>query len=188
MLATVLALAGTACDPPPSPSPADVAGRCHVGIIADSLGVGSLPFWGDAFRSRGCTLAFVDAKGGRQTGEGMRIIEFLAAVDALPDVLVVALGTNDSFDPRRFYPKVQRIMTLVPDRPVVWVNVDKPWVETTINLALDLAAERFPNLWVYDWNSLVDEFPQIRLWDDIHLTEGGYWLRAGMIARYVAGR
>jgi hypothetical protein len=34
----------------------------------------------------------------------------------------------------------------------------------------------------------VDAHPEIRLWDQVHLTEGGYALRAALIAREVSGR
>ena len=79
-------------------------------------------------------------------------------------------------------------MSLVRDRPVVWVNIDKPWVEHTLNFALRTVDARYSNLHVYDWNNFADRYPQIRLWDRIHLTDGGYNLRAHMIANFVSGR
>ena len=187
-VATALCLTATACDPPPNPSPGGSARSCTVGVVGDSLTVGSGPFWREAFESRGCRLSFVNARGGRFTSEGVEVIRNLARVGWLPDVLVVALGTNDQIDPRYFAPQVQEVMRLAGDRPVVWVNIDKPWVEVTLNLALKLGKILYPNLWVYDWNKFADRFPQIRLPDKIHLTEGGYRLRAALIARYVAGR
>lgn len=186
LLGTVAILA-TACQPP-VPAPANAARSCSVGIVGDSLAVGSSPFWEQAFNSRGCRIEFVNARGGRPTSEGQAVIEMLAAAGRLPDILVVALGTNDRIDPRHFAPKVQRIMNVAGDRPVVWVNVDKPFVETTINLTLRIANLRYDNLWVYDWNWFADRAPQIRLSDNIHLTEGGYNLRAALIAWYVTGR
>ena len=183
----VLAAVATACQPP-SPTPSRTARSCSVGVVGDSLAVGSSPFWQEAFSSRGCRLEFVNARGGRPTSEGVAVVEMLAAANRLPDILVVALGTNDSVDPRFFAPKVQRIMRLAGNRPVVWVNIDKPFVETTLNLTLDLADAMYPNLHVYDWNWFADRAPQIRLADKIHLTEGGYNLRAHLIAWYVTGR
>lgn len=38
------------------------------------------------------------------------------------------------------------------------------------------------------WNNFADRYPQLRLWDRIHLTDGGYNLRAHMIANFVSGR
>ncbi len=165
-----------------------VAGSCTVGVVGDSLTVGSMPYWEPAFAARGCALSFVNARGGRPTSEGVRAIELLAQAGQLPDILVVALGTNDSIDPRTFGPRVDRVMAVAGDRPVVWVNIDKPFVELTLNLALNLAQIHFDNLWVYDWNSFVDAHPQIRQGDGIHLSEGGYALRAALIAREVTGR
>ncbi len=184
----MLAMLAAACQAPPSPTPASTGRSCTVGVVGDSLAVGSAPYWAEAFNSRGCALSFVNARGGRPTSEGVAVIENLARLGWLPDVLVVALGTNDSVDPRTFAPKVQHVMSIVGDRPVVWVNIDKPIVEYTLNLTLNLAKMVYKNLWVYDWNSFADEFPQIRLEDKIHLTDGGYHLRAALIARYVTGR
>lgn len=182
-----VAVVATACQPP-TPTPASTARSCSVGVVGDSLAVGSGPYWEAAFSSRGCRLEFVNARGGRQTSEGVAVIEMLAVAGRLPDVLVVALGTNDRIDPFYFAPKVRRVMRLAGNRPVVWVNIDKPWVETTLNLALDFAKAVYPNLWVYDWNWFADRAPQIRLGDQIHLTDGGYNLRANLIAWYVTGR
>ncbi len=186
-LVAALALVGVSCQPP-SPTPASQARSCTVGVVGDSLAVGSGPFWQQAFSARGCNLAFVNARGGRPTSEGVGVVEMLAAAGQLPDILVVALGTNDRIDPRHFGPKVQRIMRLAQNRPVVWVNVDKPLVEVTLNFTLNVAKLMYPNLWVYDWNAFADRAPQIRLEDNIHLTEGGYNLRAALIAWYVTGR
>jgi lysophospholipase L1-like esterase len=130
----------------------------------------------------------VEAAIGRQTAEGVSIIERRAAARQLPSVLIVALGTNDRIDPWAFAPKVERVMKVVGDRPVVWVNIDKPLVESTLNLALAIAGMRHPNLAVQDWNAFADAHPQIRQRDRIHLVEGGYVLRAGMMARFVTNR
>ncbi len=159
-----------------------------MGVVGDSLAVGSMNYWAEAFNSRGCALSFVDARGGRPTSEGVQVIEDLAQRGQLPDLLVVALGTNDSVDPRTFGPRVQRIMALAGNRPVVWVNIDKPWVEYTLNAALELGSLLYPNLWVYDWNGVADRFPNLRLADGIHLTDGGYRLRAALIANHITGR
>lgn len=185
LVAALLALL-TACRP--NGTPAAAARSCTVGVVGDSLTVGSGAYWSEAFGSRGCALSFVNARGGRPTSEGVKAIELLAAAGRLPDILVVALGTNDSMDPRLFGPYIDRVMQLAGNRPVMWVNIDKPWVEVTLNLALNVASLVYGNLWVYDWNSFVDRHPQIRLGDQVHLTEGGYVLRAALIAREVTGR
>jgi lysophospholipase L1-like esterase len=174
-----------ACDEPPSIAPRS---GCTVGVVGDSLTVGTMPWISEAFEVRGCRLAWVEAAIGRQTSEGVSIIERRAAARQLPSVLVVALGTNDRVDPWAFGPKVERVMKVVGDRPVVWVNIDKPIVESTLNLALALANMRYPNLVVQDWNAFADDHPQIRQADRIHLVDGGYALRAGMIARFITNR
>ncbi len=175
-----------ACQTPPPP--AGSARSCSVGIVGDSLTVGSQPYWNKAFGERGCKVQFVNAWSGRPTADGVQAIERLVQLGWLPDILVVALGTNDSVHPGKFGGQVERVMSLVRDRPVVWVNLDKPWVEHTLNFALRTVDARYSNLHVYDWNSFADSYPQIRLWDRIHLTDGGYNLRAHMIANFVSGR
>lgn len=158
-----------------------------MGIVGDSLTVGSMPYWDAAFNSRGCVVKFVNARGGRSTADGVNHIENIANLGWMPDVLVVALGTNDSIHPGDFGGRAQRVMTLAKGIPVVWVNLDKPFVETTLNFSLNTVAMRHSNLWVYNWNQFADSHPQIRLGDQIHLTQGGYNLRAHMIANFVTG-
>ncbi len=104
MLAVTAMLAACQTAPPPAGS----ARSCSVGIVGDSLTVGSQPYWNKAFGDRGCKVQFVNA--------------------------------------------------------------------------------RYSNLHVYDWNNCRRQVSAITPVDRIHLTDGGYNLRAHMIANFVSGR
>jgi lysophospholipase L1-like esterase len=187
-IVALVALATACQQPPTSPTIAERARGCTVGIVGDSLTVGAEPYLGEALTRRGCELSFVNARGGRTTREGVEVVRGLADAGWLPDILVLALGTNDSIDPTKFGTHVQRVMSRIADRPVVWVNIDKPFVEYTLNWTLNAAGALFDNLYVYDWNGVADRFPHLRQADKIHLTDDGYRLRAELIARHLTNR
>jgi hypothetical protein len=122
-----------------------------------------------------------------RTGESIAIHDWSgqpasAAVDALeqwsrdyglPRRIVMAVGTNDIFDPPAFAAQVERALRIAgPDRTVYWVNV---YVSRTkqpaaireadlansawINQQLDEAALRHPNLRIIDWNAFLMSQP-----------------------------
>jgi hypothetical protein len=105
-----------------------------------------------------------------------------AAVDALeawsrdyglPRRIVMAVGTNDIFDPPAFAAQVERALRIAgPDRTVYWVNVyvsrtkqsaatqdadlaNSSWV----NQQLEEAALRHPNLRIVDWSGFLQSQP-----------------------------
>ncbi|WP_405062592.1 hypothetical protein OG474_13385 [Kribbella sp. NBC_01505] len=133
-----------------------------------------------------------------------------AAVDALaewsrkfglPDRIVMAVGTNDIFEPAAFATEVEQAMKLAgPQRTVYWVNVhanrfDKSAAvqsadranSAVINQALDKAAERYPNLRVVRWSEFLSARPgQVRAYlrDGIHTTQpAGQQARNALIAQ-----
>jgi len=77
------------------------------------------------------------------------------------------------------------VMQAVGPRRVIWVNIDRAATEASLDAALGQADARYANLTVYDWNSFADAHPQIKDRDGIHLTPGGYVLRAALIADQV---
>ncbi|MGW6199930.1 hypothetical protein ACWF0M_27565 [Kribbella sp. NPDC055110] len=105
-----------------------------------------------------------------------------AAVDALeewsgsyglPRRIVMAVGTNDIFDPAAFAAQVERALRIAgPDRTVYWVNV---YVSRTkqpaavreadlansawINQQLQDAAFQHPNLRIIDWSGFLQSRP-----------------------------
>ena len=106
-----------------------------------------------------------------------------AAVDALaawahayglPHRIVMAVGTNDIFDPPAFTAQVDRAMRIAgPGRTVYWVNVqasrtDEPasvqvadqrnseWID----LQLEQARSRYPNLRIVPWAEFLAAHPE----------------------------
>jgi lysophospholipase L1-like esterase len=187
LMALLLAAAFTAGGCRPTVTPLEAAEGCRVGIIGDSLTVGSMPYFAGAFAERGCGVSFVNAAKSRSTAHGALVAELIVASGQAPDIWVIALGTNDGPNPAAFTGQVDRIVDLASGRPVLWVNIDRPRDEQILNGVLAGAEVRRENLWVYDWNGFVEAHPQLRARDRVHLTGGGYALRAALIAREVAG-
>ncbi|NOL41348.1 hypothetical protein HPO96_13935 [Kribbella sandramycini] len=120
-----------------------------------------------------------------------------AAVDALaewsrkyglPRRIVMAVGSNDIFDPAAFAAEVEQAMKLAgPERTVYWVNVHANRFgvpervrsadranSAAINQTLDQAAARHPNLRIVRWSEFLAARPgQIAkyLRDGIHTTQ-----------------
>ena len=120
-----------------------------------------------------------------------------AAVDALadwsrtyglPGRIVMAVGTNDIFDPPSFGAQVERAMAIAgPKRTVYWVDVEVSRFRQAadvqaadransawINQQLEEAAARHPNLRIIHWAELVNsqpEGPGKYLRDGVHTTE-----------------
>ncbi len=114
--------------------------------------------------------------------------------ERLAPVVHISLGTaDDPSKPRRFRRQVRRTMRTVGDeRCVVWANIFRPsankqapqWAR--LNRVLDNEAERWGNLVVVDWFSMVKAHPN---WpsshDGTHVSERGYRARARAVARGV---
>ncbi|MFF0339702.1 GDSL-type esterase/lipase family protein [Kribbella sp. NPDC004875] len=120
-----------------------------------------------------------------------------AAVDALeewshdyglPRRIVMAVGTNDIFDPPAFAAQVERALRIAgPNRTVYWVNVyasrtkQPPAVRDAdlansawINQQLAEAAARHPNLKIIDWAGFLQAQPNRPaeyLRDGVHTSE-----------------
>ncbi|MGZ4785480.1 MAG: SGNH/GDSL hydrolase family protein [Acidimicrobiales bacterium] len=105
------------------------------------------------------------------------------------DAADIAAGSNHSQDER-----IDKMMAVIGDDPVLWVNVKT--LETTgdwanVNMQvfdqhLDAAKDRYPNLQVYDWSSVVQD-PWFTK-DQIHYTSSGYAQRARLIADALAAQ
>ncbi|MFI5729993.1 hypothetical protein ACIA49_07750 [Kribbella sp. NPDC051587] len=133
-----------------------------------------------------------------------------AAVDALaewsrkyglPDRIVMAVGTNDIFEPSAFATEVEQAMKIAgPRRTVYWVNVHANRFDMSaavqsadranselINHALDQAAVRHRNLHVVRWSEFLSaRTGQVRTYlrDGIHTTQpAGQKARNALIAQ-----
>jgi len=110
---------------------------------------------------------------------------------------VIALGTNDAADvavgsnvglPAR----IQRMMSLIGDQPVLWVNVTSlvasgPYADRNMqqwDQALLQACPSYPDMRVYDWAAVAK--PSWFIPDGIHYTPQGYAERSRLIADALA--
>jgi lysophospholipase L1-like esterase len=116
----------------------------------------------------------VAAVGGVSTSAGLALLRSKGA--SLPQVVVVALGTNDGSNARAFADKVDAVLEVVGGRRLVWVDVAHPGVADGLNAVLADRAVSHPNLEVLSWSTQVQ--PQWLAADRIHLTSAGYRARA----------
>ena len=110
---------------------------------------------------------------------------------------VLALGTNDAADVYvgsnvGLAARIQRMMSLIGDEPVMWVNVKTllssgPYAEQNMRRwdeALMQACSRYPNMRVFDWAALAKNAWFID--DGIHYNTPGYAARSRLIAQALA--
>ena len=105
------------------------------------------------------------------------IINTLTA-ETMPTVAVLQLGYNDS--PSNFAQEIDQVVTELNARAVqriIFVNLStrRPSVDyATSNAALALAAQRYPNVTVLDWNTYSSGVDKNRWFaDTVHLTNTG---------------
>lgn len=149
-----------------------------VTTVGDSLNVGMEPYLDDELR--GWRLVHRN-ENGRRTAEG--VAELRALGDALAQVVVVSLGTNDAgSDPAAFRGHVDEVLALAgPSRCIVWLTISLGGPEE-LNGVLEDAARRHPNLELADWATLVEEEPELLAVDGLHGTPDGYERRAELVA------
>jgi hypothetical protein len=106
---------------------------------------------------------------------------------------VLALGTNDTANiyagsPVGRMARIEQMMSVVGDRPVLWVNPKSlldsgPYAEANMKLwdrTLLQACAKYPNMRVFDWASLANDDWFIS--DGTHYTSEGYEQRARLTA------
>jgi hypothetical protein len=118
-------------------------------------------------------------------------------IAADPDLVVVALGTNDAVDPQnlqRFPARLDRMMRALGDRPVIWVtHVDDrpgapPSAGRAINAFIRDAVNRWPKLSVLDFAKDIAADPAILQGDGLHFSPVGMHVYALKIAGAVERR
>lgn len=135
----------------------------------------------------GDSIAFHDWSG-QPTSAAVDALEQWSRDYGLPRRIVMAVGTNDIFDPPAFAAQVERALRIAgPDRTVYWVNVyasrtkqpaavreadlaNSAW----INQHLDEAAARHPNLKIIRWSEFLtarQDRPASYLRDGVHTSE-----------------
>ncbi|HZX05135.1 hypothetical protein [Kribbella sp.] len=156
-------------------------------LFGDSIAKQDGPALERRLLSRSGDPIAMDSRPGRATREAVDVLEDWSHRYGLPTRIVMAVGSNDVFDPRAFASQVERTMRIAgPDRTVFWVDV---YVRRTrqpgavqavdqrnsalINRQLEAAAGRHPRLRVIHWAEFLTARPsRIRtsLRDGVHTT------------------
>jgi lysophospholipase L1-like esterase len=161
-------------------------------VLGDSITVLTQASLTRSLRAGGWSVC-LDARRSQSTANGL---DYYAAAGAFPryvDVIVMATGSNDIFDPDSMSAQVARARAYAGHRPLLWVTT---WVRRTSGeprlIAQDLgnsvrvnaAVRRPPRLTRVD--GLVDwyAFLQARRWrQTVYLTDGVHPSPAGATAR-----
>jgi lysophospholipase L1-like esterase len=170
-----------------------VTGR--VVVVGDSLTVGAAENLQKLADLHGFTLD-LSAFNGRTIPEGIPELQRLDAANA--DLVVVALGTNDSprpgFDRPTADSLIDQVMALMGNAPVLWINVYRDAgtpegdAAALFNQALVDAQDRYETLTALDWAAFVNAHPEIIDADRVHHTPDGYvvrsrWMRDEIVSR-----
>ena len=134
-------------------------------MFGDSIGVQDGPALENLLRSStGDSIAFHNWSG-QPTSAAVDALADWERQYGLPSRILMAVGSNDIYDPPAFAAQVERVMHIAgPSRTVFWVNVhvsrfrqpadvraadqrNTDWV----NQQLDEAAQRHPNLRIVHW-------------------------------------
>lgn len=201
------------------------ADGCQVVVVGDSLVAGAHPVHEAALEAIGCAAAvdgvgsrsliggwqcWVDRftasarleiverpEPGNETcaPAGLELLRLWAEADALGDVVVVALGTNDAgvLDEARWIDRWQRALDLTAPRPVVFLTTaaapgsDHGPAQQAYSAALRAWCDRETRCRLADW-ALGDVASDPASYvDDVHLTVRATAERARFIARSVEG-
>ena len=166
------------------------------GILAfgDSIGVSTFADLASRLHSSGTRLA-MNAKSGRPTAPTVDILSRWATIYHLPTRILMAVGTNDIFNPPGFAAQINRVMTIIgPDVVVYWPEIHvSRWEQSAgvqvadqrnsdwLNVQLHAAAARHPNLRIISWASFLNQKPGSRI--AAYLSDGVHPTATGMAAR-----
>src|SRR5215213_5544382 len=147
----------------------------------------------------GATSQYIEISGARSTVETLsgqaNAYEVARQLQAkgFRGCWVLALGTNDTANifagsPIGRIARIERMMSVVGDQPVLWVNLKSllasgPYSEANMTLwnrTLVQACARYPNMRVFDWASAANDSWFIS--DGTHYTSAGYAKRARLTA------
>ena len=154
---------------------------------------------GAQFARVGATSQYIEISGARSTVETLSgqanaydVARQLVS-EGFRGCWVFALGTNDTANiyagaPVGRMDRIERMMSVVGDQPVLWVNLKSllasgPYAEANMELwdrTLVQACARYPNMRVFDWASAAKESWFIS--DGTHYTSAGYAQRARLTA------
>jgi lysophospholipase L1-like esterase len=151
-----------------------------VAVIGDSLTVGASPGFSAFLTDVNLRL---DARVGRPTLEGVQAAASTKAPAA--DIVVVALGSNDSCAVAECRRRVDAVLGAIGPKPtVVWMPPAsfRPGMAAMQSAITAAAKASKGRMSVLDWQPYLDDHPEIKSSDGIHLTREGYRLRAQVTA------
>jgi hypothetical protein len=148
---------------PPSYAPYDG----EVFAIGDSVLAGAAA----CLEARGVK---VNAEQSRQVSAALEIL--IKRAGSLPPRVIVHLGTNGGAKPA----ELDAIMEVLgPERLVLWSTIQLPddpsryTYERSTNDAIAALADRYPNVRIFDWESLSRQQPEWLYVEGIHMTPQG---------------
>jgi hypothetical protein len=150
----------------------DVLASDGIFMFGDSIAVQDSAALERLLANRGESIAIHDWSG-QPTSAAVDALEEWSHLYGLPRRIVMAVGTNDIFDPPAVAAQVERALRIAgPNRTVYWVNVyasrtkQPPLVRDAdlansawVNQQLQDAAFRHPNLRIIDWYGLLTSQP-----------------------------
>ena len=171
------ATAPTTRPPAPAAAPDDVGGRPDAMAFGDSVMLGAAP----GLATAGIV---VDAATSRTMIDMVPTVQRLANDDALGQVVVVQLGTNGPLGDTtidQFFEALRGVPRVI----VLTVRSEGSYIAQN-NAKLTAVADRYPNVDVVDWATLLTECPGDCFYDDgIHLKPDGRTFYTGLIVNAV---
>lgn len=150
-------------------------------MVGDSLEQGTGPH---LQRELGDLAVTVDARRGRPSGEGIRVLR--ARLSPEHEVVVFDVGTNDApSQPEGLAANLRAARELVGGRCLVVASLQRPPLNGVTVDGLDSAVRDFvaetPTALLVDWRAATTD-PGVLAPDGVHGTPDGYALRARLVA------
>jgi hypothetical protein len=126
----------------------------------------------------------VDAVVSRQFGDAIRLLQGYADFKALPQVVVIHLGTNGAFSDGQFDAMMR---VLGPNRRVYFLTAREPrsW-EPIVNQRLHAGAQRWRNVKIIEWHDVANPHSDWFVADGVHLTGLGQQGYANLLRNSLA--
>ena len=119
---------------------------------------------------------YFDGKVSRDLYSGEEILQNLKDEGKLSDTIVLCLSTNGDY----ITSYNEKLMEIVEDRQVFWVNATVP-DDPEFNDRFEEFAKNYPNLHIVDWVSVSKDHPEYFFYDNIHVMEEGCDVLADLI-------